>query len=174
VTLSYRRPALHEAAAMAELHVQCWREAYSDIVPQEVVDNFDAAKMTVAWDGHLANSERFVIGVFDDGRPVAFINQGKPVEKIFENMDGHIAAIYVAQSHYRQGIGRKLLALAAQAWMTKDGYSLSLGVLAKNIRARSFYENLGARKVMDDVYNWSGQDLPGVIYVFENLSTLIP
>jgi GNAT superfamily N-acetyltransferase len=159
---------------MAELHVQCWREAYSDLVPQEVVDSFNVIEMTAKWQKFLNNSERFLIGVFDGAQPVAFINQGKPDEKVFENMDGHVAALYVAQSHYRQGIGQKLLALAAQDWVDKGGHSLSLGVLAKNIRARRFYENFGARKVMDDVYVWSGQDLPGVIYVFEDLPSLIP
>lgn len=159
---------------MAALHVQCWRESYTSIVPQAVVDSFDVANMTLAWQGHLANADRFILGVFENKYPVAFINQGAPVGKVFEGMDGHIAAIYVAQSLYRQGIGRKLISAAAQDWLLKGGHSLSLGVLAKNHRARQFYQLLGARKVMDDVYNWSGTDLPGEIYVFENLAALIP
>jgi GNAT superfamily N-acetyltransferase len=117
----FRQPDVCEAALMAELHVQCWREAYADILPQAVVESFDVAEMTTAWQGHLVNSERFVIGVFESDRPLAFINQGRAIEKFFAGMDGHIAALYVAKSHYRFGIGRKLLALAAQDWMTKGG-----------------------------------------------------
>jgi hypothetical protein len=33
----FRQPDVCEAALMAELHVQCWREAYADILPQAVV-----------------------------------------------------------------------------------------------------------------------------------------
>lgn len=170
----YRRPTLDEAQAMAALHVQCWREAYTAIVPQAVVDSFDDVKMAERWLGHIKNPDRFLMAVFDDDLPVAFINQGNPVEKIFEGINGHIAAIYVAQSHYRKGLGRKLIGLAAQDWLAKGGHSIALGVLAENTRARRFYESLGAKFVQSGTFEWAGHALPDCIYVFENLPALIP
>jgi ribosomal protein S18 acetylase RimI-like enzyme len=168
----YRRPLPNEAEAMAALHVQCWREAYTAIVPSDVSATFDARKIIERWREHIGNSERFLMAAFDAEKPVAFINQGRPVEKIFEGMDGHIAAVYVAQSHYRQGIGRKLFSLAARDWISQGGQSIALGVLAENTRARSFYESLGGRFVQAGTFEWAGHALPDCIYVFEDLPKL--
>jgi ribosomal protein S18 acetylase RimI-like enzyme len=172
--LIYRRPAPDEAEAMAALHVQCWHEAYASFVPQKVVATFEASRIVERWREHISNTDRFLIAAFDNNKPIGFINQGRPVEKIFETMDGHIAAIYILQSHYRQGIGRKLIAMAAQDWLLKDGHSIALGVLAENHRARNFYEALGARFVQLGSFEWAGHALPDCIYVFEDLPALIP
>lgn len=171
--ITFRRPLPDEAAAMARLHVQCWREAYSAIVPQEVVARFDVAHMIVRWQEHVLKEERHIVAVYDQDQPVAFVNCGSPVEKIHEEMDGHIAALYVAQSHYRQGLGRKLMALAAVDWLARGGYSITLGVLAENKRARAFYEAVGGRLLKTGTYDWHGHQLEDAIYVFEDLPRLV-
>jgi ribosomal protein S18 acetylase RimI-like enzyme len=170
--ITFRRPAVEEVAAMATLHVQCWREAYSSIVPPELVARFDVAHMIVRWQEHVQMHERFILGAYNVEQPVAFVNSGSPVEKIHDEMDGHIAALYVAQSHYRQGLGRKLMALAASDWLAKGGHSITLGVLADNTRARTFYEAVGGRFVKTGTYDWHGHELEDAIYVFEDLRRL--
>jgi ribosomal protein S18 acetylase RimI-like enzyme len=167
--ITFRRPRPDEAAAMAKLHVQCWREAYSAIVPEGVSSRFDVAPMIVRWQEHLSKDDRFIHAAFDGVEPVAFINQGSPVEKIHDEMDGHIAALYVAQSHYRKGLGRTLMALSASDWVGKGGHSITLGVLAANTRARAFYESMGGRLLKTGFYDWHGFQLEDAIYVFEDL-----
>jgi ribosomal protein S18 acetylase RimI-like enzyme len=172
--IEYRRPRLDEAEAMAALHVQCWREAYSGIVPQAILDGSDPKEMAPRWLDHISNVDRYVMAAFNNNEAVAFINQGAPVEKIFDEMDGHIAALYVAQNYYRQGIGRNLLAMAARDWLDKGGHSICLGVLSENTRARKFYESVGGRAVKASIFNWKGSELPDTIYLFDNLSALTP
>ena len=168
----FQRPHFEDAAAMAKLHVQCWREAYSAIVPPELVARFEIAHMIVRWQEHLSKSDRYIEAVYEDELPIGFVNSGSPVEKIHDEMDGHIAALYVAQSHYRQGLGRKLMALAAADWLRRGGRSISLGVLAENARARAFYEATGGRLVKTGTYDWHGFRLEDAIYVFEDLPGL--
>jgi ribosomal protein S18 acetylase RimI-like enzyme len=170
--ITFQRPNIAEAAAMAQLHVQCWREAYSAIVPEELVARFDVAHMIVRWQEHLQKEKRLVIAAYDDEQPIAFVNSVSPVEKIDDEMDGHIAALYVAQSYYRQGLGRKLMALAAADWLVKGGHSITLGVLSANQRARAFYEAMGGRMVKTGTYDWHGHQLEDAIYVFEDLPRL--
>ena len=170
--ITFRRPHAGEAAAMAKLHVQCWREAYTSIVPEGVSQRFDVAPMIVRWQEHVQNQDRFIQAAYDREYPVAFVNSGSPVEKIHAGMDGHITALYVAQSHYRQGLGRKLMALAAADWLGKGGHSLTLGVLAANRRARTFYETMGGKLVKSSTYDWHGHQLEDTIYVFEDLPHL--
>ena len=171
--ITYRRPRLDEAAVCAALHVQCWREAYKDIVPAELLKSFAADQRMAMWQNNLANSDRIVIGAYDGDVPVGFVIGGRPLEELFAGSDGQIEGLYVAASHYRLGIGRRLLIKAAQEWLKLDGRSLTLGVLADNKRARQFYEAMGGRLVKETVYNWGGFELPDCIYVFERLKTLI-
>jgi ribosomal protein S18 acetylase RimI-like enzyme len=170
--INYRRPTPDEATAMARLHVQCWREAYTAIVPEGVSSRFDVAPMILRWQEHLSKNDRFIHAVYDGVEPVAFINQGSAVEKIHDKMDGHIAALYVAQSHYRRGLGRKLMALSAADWLGKGGHSITLGVLAANSRARAFYESMGGRLIKTSIYDWHGHKLEDAIYIFDNLPQL--
>jgi ribosomal protein S18 acetylase RimI-like enzyme len=157
---------------MAKLHVQCWREAYSAIVPPDLAARFDVVHMIVRWQEHLGKSDRHIQAAYDGEHSVGFVNSGSPVEKIHDDMDGHIAALYVAQSHYRQGLGRKLMGCAAAGWLAQGGHSITLGVLAENVRARSFYEAVGGRLVKTGIYDWHGHRLEDAIYIFENLPQL--
>jgi ribosomal protein S18 acetylase RimI-like enzyme len=170
----YRRPTPDEAETMAALHVQCWREAYVGIVPDHLMATFEVKQRIPMWQKSLGDATRIVFAAYDTEKPVGFVMAGQPVEHMFGGEDGHIAAIYIAASHHRLGIGRKLIGLAAKAWSVRGGHSLALGVLAENVSARSFYESLGARLVRTGTYDWDGYSLNDVIYVFENLPLLTP
>jgi ribosomal protein S18 acetylase RimI-like enzyme len=170
----YRRPTPHEAEAMAALHVQCWREAYAEILPAELMATFSDETRRPMWRKALADDERIAFAAFDRNQPVGFILAGNPVEALSENEDGQIGAIYITASHYRRGIGRKLIELAVAEWIERGGRSLTLGVLAENVRARSFYESLGAKLVRTSTFVWDGYSLPDAIYVFDDLASLTP
>lgn len=170
----YRRPNFDEAQAMAALHVQCWREAYSEILPAELINSFNDQTRLPTWQSVIPNAQKFVLGAFDADVPVGFVISGFSDEKYIEDQDGNLETIYLAASHYRQGIGRELIGRAARDWVLNGGTSLTVGVLAENIRARVFYESLGAKLVRLTTYTWDGHDLPDVIYVFDDLPSLIP
>lgn len=170
--ISYRRPAVEEAAALAQLHVQCWQEAYTPLVPAEVSARFSSTAMLPTWQEHLSDDKRFVLAAYAEGQAVGLINEGAPVAPLFDGMDGRVAALYVRQSHHRRGIGSKLLGAAARHHLMRDGRSLCLGVLAANQQARSFYEALGARLVKQGLFTWHGHDLPELTLLFEDLPRL--
>ena len=159
---------------MAALHVQCWREAYSEIVPRELLATFSAEKRIPLWEKVIPDLERFALAAFDGDAPVGFVISGPGAERYIEDQDGNLDTIYIAASHYRRGIGRELLARAAQDWLARGGRTMTVGVLAQNLRARSFYESQGAKLAKLTTYNWDGHVLPDAIYVFEDLKRLIP
>lgn len=172
MTVLYRNVDLEEAGILAELHVQCWREAYGDMVPQAVLDAADVVERTAAWRKALADRTHLTLTAFEGEMAVGFIHAGPPKENLFDGMDGHVAALYVRRSHYRQGIGEALLRQTAAWWQDKGGRHLSLGVLGGNVRARAFYEAMGGRLVKTGTFNWHGFDLPDAIYDFEDLPAL--
>ena len=172
--LIYRRPEPHEAEGMASLHVQCWREAYAEILPAELLATFSAEKRLPLWQKVIPDEARFVLAAFDLSQPVGFVISGPSNERYIEDQDGNLDTIYIAASHYRKGIGRELLCRAAEDWQQRGGRTMTVGVLAKNIRARSFYESQGAKLAKLTTYIWDGHELPDAIYVFEDLKSLIP
>ncbi len=159
---------------MAALHVQCWRECYSDIVPKALLDKSVASSRLSIWRESLADKTRVAFAAYVDEVAIGFVVAGKSKELNFDDEDGHIMMLYLRDNYYRQGIGRKLMQLAAQHWLLQGGHSLSLSVLTENIRARRFYETLGARLVKLGTYKWDEHEMPNAIYVFENLPALIP
>jgi ribosomal protein S18 acetylase RimI-like enzyme len=159
---------------MAALHVQCWRESYADMVPAELIRDVNFAARLPIWEKSLADETRIVYGAYDGSKAVGLLIAGRDNSSNVDGPDGHLAAIYIAQSHKRNGIGRHLIALAAQDWKTQGGKSLWLGVLSNNKDSIAFYESLGAKFVREQTYRWGEHDLPNAIYVFEDLPSLIP
>jgi ribosomal protein S18 acetylase RimI-like enzyme len=170
----YRRPLPDEAEAMAALHVRCWREAYSEFLPTELIASFSVEKRLPMWQAVIPNAERFVLAAFDECKPAGFVISGPTEEQHTENQDGHLWAIYIAADYNRKGIGRELIGHAAADWYSKGGRTMTIGVLAENKNARVFYEKLGARFVKSGSYDWDGHQLADAIYVFEDLPSLIP
>ena len=172
MTITYRTPRPDEAEAFAALHVQCWREAYADILPPQLLASFSTESRLPMWQARLKDGKLFVAGAYDAAGPAGFIMAGAADAKHVPDQDGHIWAVYISRRAQRQGIGRWLIGLAARHWLAQGGHSLSVGVLAANAPARAFYEALGARLVQTGTYNWDGHALADCIYIYENLPGL--
>ncbi|HEY5363236.1 MAG TPA: GNAT family N-acetyltransferase [Aestuariivirga sp.] len=170
--IHYRKPQPDEAEAFAALHVQCWREAYADILPRELLASFSTQSRLPMWQAALVNPERFILGAYADGTPVGFVMSGPSVEKHIPEQDGHLWALYIAAAQHRQGIGRVLVFAAAQHWLDQGGSTMTIGVLTENKPARAFYESLGAKLLKHNTYNWSGFELPDCLYIWDDLAKI--
>ncbi len=170
--VKFRRPQREEAEAFASLHVQCWREAYSAILPTELLATFSTEMRLPMWQAALVNPHRFIMGAYVDAEPVGFVISGPSEEKHIVDQDGHLWALYIAASQHRQGIGRALTFAAMQHWLAQGGKTMTIGVLAENMPARAFYESLGAKLLKYSTYNWSGFDLPDCLYILDDLAKI--
>ena len=167
------RPDENLAEELAATNTMCWRQAYAAFVPPEILANTGLDEQTAKWKRILTDSTRIIFAAATEENMLAgFVVAGKPAERLFDGIDGHIAALYILELFHRQGLGRRLLAAAAKEWLTRGGHSLALGVLAENRPARLFYESLGAKLVRTGTYEWDGHPLPDAIYIFENLAEL--
>lgn len=134
-------PSLADAEELARVHVQAWREAYAELLPERFYDDAARASRQVMWSGLLSREdagERFRVAR-REGRIVGLVargaatdHQGHPPER-----DEQLYALYVLSSCYGLGVGQALLDEAlgerpAQLWVAKD-----------NARARRFYAKNG-------------------------------
>lgn len=134
-------PRLDDAEELAAVHVQAWREAYRELLPERFYDDAARERRRVMWADLLASGDagERVRVARREGRIVGFVAIGPSVEH-----QGHpplreeqLYALYVLSRCHGQGVGQALLDEAlherpAQLWMAKD-----------NPRARRFYEKNG-------------------------------
>lgn len=132
-----------DAAALARVHVQSWRETYTGMVPEEFFGAAALQRRIGFWTRILAGDppERLrlaehggeVIGFGFAGPAIgADVDKGQaPAREL------HLYSLYLLAAHHGRGVGRALLESVigsepAQLWIARD-----------NARAQAFYQRQG-------------------------------
>jgi ribosomal protein S18 acetylase RimI-like enzyme len=138
------RPALPEdSEALAHLHVDSWRAAYSGLVPESHLAKLDYVKRAERFRTFLRQSDdNFLVEIDDE--IAGFLTVGTCRDKDLDRAaTGEIWGIYLAQAFWRQGVGTALYRFGEQLLISR-GYSQAvLWVLKNNAQARLFYEAMG-------------------------------
>jgi ribosomal protein S18 acetylase RimI-like enzyme len=141
--VTVRLAGADDADAIGRVQVESWRAAYTGLMPQEVVEQFDVASRQAQWREWLGapprpRSATFVVE--DAGEVVGFAGVGPCRE---EADDGELYTIYLHPSRWGGGIGRALLRRAEEALRASGFPSAILYVLEGNERAERFYRAAG-------------------------------
>lgn len=144
-----RQAVSDDARAIADIHVQAWRETYAGLLPKSLLDGLSVDRREAWWrtvlDGTVKPERAVYLAADDQERTVGFSCYGpqRNPELDTAGYDGEIEAIYLLDDAKRQGTGRRLMETMAAA-MLADGYKgAALWVLSDNNPARRFYEALG-------------------------------
>ncbi|WP_350274109.1 GNAT family N-acetyltransferase [Kribbella sp. HUAS MG21] len=133
-----------DAVAAAWCHLLCWREAYADLVPADLLlaRTSDIDRRTERWTTPLgAGRERWIALNPDPAAPVeerviGFAGTG-PGRDEDSPVPFELEAIYTRQAFWRTGLGGRLLDVAV------GKQPAFLWVFEANTRARAFYERHG-------------------------------
>jgi GNAT superfamily N-acetyltransferase len=135
-----------DAAAIAEVHVRSWQDAYRGLLPQDYLDKLDVGRRRAGWDRILAATAWPGTGAFVaecSNGIIGFAHIGPARDEDEPDAVGEMTAIYVLARAWGAGAGRALMA-AAVATLADAGFAeASLWVLDGNTRARGFYELAG-------------------------------
>lgn len=134
MSVEVRVPRRDEAAAVARCQLDCWRDAYADLVdPARLQPHLDDVEANVArWRQILAGPARVRVAVVD-GEMVGFAT----VRPGSDGAPDHLAAIYTRRGWWSTGLGQRLLdAALGEAPAT-------LRVFRDNARAVRFYARNG-------------------------------
>jgi ribosomal protein S18 acetylase RimI-like enzyme len=142
--ISYRQPAHDDAAAVARLHAQSWRESYRGSFTDAYLDgDLDGERLEV-WRGRLGSSPRdqFVELAVDGDDLVGFVCAYADHDPEWGSF---VDNLHVSSASKRGGIGSELMRRAG-SWLTERSpeAGVYLWVLEANATGRRFYENLGA------------------------------
>ena len=136
-----RRARLDDAAAIAEIHVRTWQDAYEHVFGAERLTGVTVAQRLPMWRQILRNTEQTaLVAEDDDGRLVGWCTVGPSRD---DDADGELWGIYVLADAWGSGAGTALMAAGVEALRESGCGEVILWVLEDNPRARRFYEREG-------------------------------
>lgn len=142
-----RDARIDDAARLATLHVECWRESYSGLVDPQILAGLSVGNRTASWTRlieTLPSTSRILLAEAG-GDLIGFgavgAQRNGPLAK--RGYDGEISALYLRTAWQGLGLGRRLFATLAASLLDNGFRSTSLWVLADNHRAVGFYRHLG-------------------------------
>jgi ribosomal protein S18 acetylase RimI-like enzyme len=172
LSIDFDEPVLADAEEIARIHVQCWQESYSDLLPAEFLKKLSVDARVVQWRQTLSDPRIFTRVAREAGRIVGFVSCGPAREGAAKGADGEIFAIYILKTYHGRKIGRNLIASAARFWFSKGGRNLIVLSIAGNTQATAFYEALGGVQVYEGSFEIAGTTMADKGHLFSNLADL--
>lgn len=165
--------------ALARIHIAGWQGAYGGLVDQAYLDSLSVDERVEQWKEWMGTAETTTLIAEEAGQAVAFITHGRtktppPGEsKIRPQYPAEIYALYIMPSHWRRGIGGKLLKSAAGAIKEQKLNGLCLWVLEGNARGKSFYEKMGGQRIGKKMIRIGPNELKEICYGWRTLTPLL-
>lgn len=133
------RPAAPaDAEALTRLHLDCWDDAFTGLMPQEILDarRDDVPARVDQWRHALANGHTSVAQ--HESGLIGFVNAAPGTE--LPDLEIQLFALYVRAAWWGTGVGHALFVTAV------GNRSACLWTLEGNDRANKFYERQGFRR----------------------------
>jgi ribosomal protein S18 acetylase RimI-like enzyme len=136
----------NDAAAVGLVQAAVWRAAYSKVLPQEVVDQFDPKSFAHVWRDSLnaPPSTRHVLLVSCAGEQVVgFSAVGPSADPDATGTSGEVLTLGVHPDARRNGHGSRLLNASVDTLRGKGFDSMSVWILARDEDTRAFLAAAG-------------------------------
>jgi ribosomal protein S18 acetylase RimI-like enzyme len=134
-----------DADEIGRIQVETWRAAYTGLMPDEAIAEFDVASRQRMWREGLARTPRPGSATFvveDSGEVVGFASVGASRDEDAQ-LEAELYAIYLHPSRWDRGIGRALLRRAEESMRSSGFREAVLWVLEGNERGERFYRAAG-------------------------------
>ena len=137
-----RLAILNDAKYCADIHAESWIFAYSDIVPKEIIDKYNARWLLI-WNKMLTNNIDSHYVILLDDVIIGFLTISVARDNDLKESVYEIVGLYLSPKYIGLGFGKR-----AMNWVKKEiksrGYNkISLWVLQANNQAIGFYEKFG-------------------------------
>lgn len=136
----------NDASAVGLVQAAVWRAAFGTVVPQEVFDQFDAARFARVWRDSLKTppSPRHVLLVGCAGEQVVgFAAVGPSIDPDANETSGEVLALGVHPDARRSGHGSRLLNAAVDTLRGRGFTSMAVWLLARDEETRAFLTSAG-------------------------------
>jgi ribosomal protein S18 acetylase RimI-like enzyme len=160
------------AAAIAAIHTESWRDAYRGILPDSFLNHDVVDERRRYWDATLAKPRGggFTLAALQGGTVRGFIlvvRIGEP------GYDAVIESLHVMPGERDAGLGRRLIGRAVARLIDEGASSVALRVYDANESAIRFYERLGGKADGTGIDPFAGADMPDTRYGWRDLPALV-
>ena len=131
-----------DAKIIAEIHNASWKEAYSGIIPEEIIES-KCSKRYENWINKLSqdNLMHYIIKI--NNKIIGIFGVYDPQDEQMDNSYYELHYLYLHPEYWGKGYGREAINFVKKISYTRGKQNLILWVLEKNKRARHFYEKCG-------------------------------
>lgn len=142
--MTLRLATLLDAHSIATVHVDTWRAAYRNQIPESFLDGLSVERREAFWKSHIASHPGALFVLEHADALVGFCDFVPVRDKdLNPKKVGEITALYVLPQLWRSGAGRKLCHAAIEEAGARHFDSIALWVLTTNNPARLFYKAIG-------------------------------
>ena len=172
--VTIRRAAVADAAAIAEVHVETWRDTYAGLVPSRVLVGMRRRQKAAMWSQALdrRRTRQVVMVAEDDAGAVVGFGSCGPAKGVDLDFDGEVYTLYVLPDYQGRGIGARLLAGLFEALLAGGSRSALIWVLAGN-PARFFYQTAGGAWIAVREERLWGATLREMAYGWDDLEQAV-
>jgi len=160
-----------DALGIAHVHVQAWKETYSGLIPESILQGRRVVDKAKLWEQSIQTSREpaahtLLLVAEDFNGQIIGWNTGGGCRESILGYDAELYAIYLLKRHHGSGIGSLLFRELAR-WLKLQKHSrMMLWVLEENPTV-NFYERMGGkllgitkeldfgeRKCLEQAYGW--------------------
>lgn len=143
-SLAFRlRPAAPaDAEGVARVYVRSWRATYRGLVPAATLARMTEANEAPYWRQALTRSGQRAVVATDGKENVAGFLTAGPDRSGGDRFTAEVYTLYLLPELTRRGLGRRLMAAAAEQLMA-DGYKAARVWALRDNPSRAFYPALG-------------------------------
>lgn len=139
--LRIRTANIKDLEEIVDLHIKCWKQTYSNLVPEQYIDSYTTTRRERMWTNIFNAQVEHVAIAFWSSKPIGFINVGPDFESNCKG-DYSLRSLYILESHHNRGVGSSLMNFIISE-ISPNLSNLSLLVLDSNVRAIGFYCSQG-------------------------------
>lgn len=165
LTIDIRRAVEKDAAAIADVHEQSWRGAYSGIIPHKALTAMINRRGSAWWSNAIRRASSILVVEIGDtvaGYATLGRNRARDLPQ-----QGEIYELYLRPEYQGVGIGSRLFAAARDKLARHGLKGLVVWALEDNAGAVSFYEGADGRDVAEGVEVFDQKALKKIAFVWD-------
>lgn len=170
LAVEIRHAELEDAAGIARVQIDTWRDAYRRIMPPRLLEEMNDIRIAAFWAQVIADAHGrsfcFVASVAE--RVVGFASGG-PRQQASEQGRGEVYALYVLPGFQGRGIGRRLVVTSFERMLELGMTEGRIWTLRENAPARGFYQRIGGTQTENGYNDIGGIRYPEVAFDWPDL-----
>ncbi|OQM74557.1 GNAT family N-acetyltransferase [Manganibacter manganicus] len=165
LTIDIRKAEPRDAEAIAEVHLDAWRGAYSGIIPHKALTAM-INRRGARWWAHAIRRAATVLVIEIGGTIAGYATIGRNRARELRQ-EGEIYELYLRPEYQGVGLGSRLFTAARCALADHGLKGMVVWALEENQNALGFYAGAGGRDVAEGVEIFEQKALKKVAFVWE-------